>query len=66
MFPPGKPPITLKGSGTLNYDQFGNLRIEIRADEKSADLLRAAGVETRDGTISSDGRDGRRSFIIGP
>ena len=28
---------------------------EIRADEKSADLLRAAGVDTRDGTISSDG-----------
>ena len=56
VFPPGKPPITLKGSGTLNYDEFGNLRIEIRADEKSADLLRAAGIETRDGTISTDGR----------
>lgn len=56
VFPPGKAPIVLKGSGTLNYDEFGNLRIEIRADEKSADLLRAAGIETRDGTISSDGR----------
>jgi hypothetical protein len=56
VFPPGKPTITLKGAGTLNYDEFGNLRIEIRADEKSADLLRAAGIETRDGTISSDGR----------
>lgn len=56
VFPPGKPAIALKGSGTLNYDEFGNLRIEIRADEKSADLLRAAGVEMRDGTISSDGR----------
>jgi hypothetical protein len=56
VFPPGKPAITLKGAGTLNYDEFGNLRIEIRADEKSADLLRAAGVEMRDGTISSDGR----------
>jgi hypothetical protein len=56
VFPPGKPPITLKGSGTLNYDEFGNLRIEIRADEKSADLLRAAGVDIRDGIISSDGR----------
>jgi hypothetical protein len=56
VFPPEKPAITLKGSGTLNYDEFGNLRIEIRADEQSADLLRAAGVETRDGTISSDGR----------
>ncbi len=56
VFPPGKPPITLKGDGTLNYDEFGNLRIEIRADEKSADLLRAAGVDIRDGKISTDGR----------
>ena len=45
VFPPGKPAITLTGAGSLNYDQFGNLRIEIRADEKSADILRAAGVE---------------------
>ena len=56
VFPPGKPPIILKGSGTLDYDDFGNLRIEIRADEQSADLLRAAGIEIRDGLISSDGR----------
>ena len=56
VFPPGKAAITLKGSGTLDYDDFGNLRMEIRADEQSADLLRAAGVEMRDGTISSDGR----------
>jgi hypothetical protein len=56
VFPPGKPVITLKGAGTLNYDEFGNLRIEIRADEKSADLLRAAGIETTDGTIATDGR----------
>ena len=56
MFPPGKPPITLKGSGTLTYDDFGNMRMEIRADQQSADLLRAAGIEIRDGVISSDGR----------
>jgi hypothetical protein len=56
VFPPGKAPIVLKGAGTLNYDDFGNLRIEIRADQKTADLLRAAGIETSDGTISSDGR----------
>jgi hypothetical protein len=35
VFPPGKPAITLKGSGTLAYDDFGNLKIEIRADEQS-------------------------------
>ena len=54
--PAGKACHHAQGAGTLNYDEFGNLRIEIRADEKSADLLRAAGIETRDGTISSDGR----------
>ena len=54
--PPGKSPILLKGSGVMNYDDFGNLRMEIKADQASADLLRAAGIEIRDGVISADGR----------
>jgi hypothetical protein len=54
--PPGKAPIFPKGSGVLNYDDFGNMRMEIRADEAAADLLRAAGINIRDGIISSDGR----------
>ena len=56
VHPPGKPPITPKGSGVLNYDDFGNMRVEIRADEASSDLLRAAGINITDGVISSDGR----------
>jgi hypothetical protein len=56
VYPPGKPPVTLKGSGRLVYDDFGNLRMEIRADEQSADVLRAAGIDIRDGLISTDGR----------
>jgi hypothetical protein len=56
VFQEGKPPIVLKGQGTLNYDQFGNLQVEIRADEQSADLLRASGIEIRDNMISSAGR----------
>ena len=54
--PPGKPPIFPKGSGVLNYDDFGNMRMEIRADEAASDLLRAAGINIRDGIISSNGR----------
>ena len=54
--PPGKPPILLKGSGVLNYDDFGNLHIEIRTDEATSDLLRATGIQISDGIISSDGR----------
>ena len=54
--PPGRPPIALSGSGILNYDSFGNLRMEIRTGEESSDLLRAAGIEIRDGVISTEGR----------
>ncbi len=56
VYPPGKAPIVLKGSGTLTYDEFSNLRMEIRADQSSSDLLRAAGIDIRDGVISSEGR----------
>jgi hypothetical protein len=56
VYPPGKPAVTLTGSGRLVYDDFGNLRMEIRADERSADVLRAAGIDIRDGLISTDGR----------
>ena len=52
---PGKPPIKLKGSGTLTYDNMSNLRMEIRADQDSADALRAAGIDIRDGLISTNG-----------
>lgn len=56
IFPPGKPPIQLKGTGTLNYDEFGNLKIDVRADQASTDLLRDAGIDLKDGVLASDGR----------
>ena len=56
VYPPGKAAIALKGEGTLVYDDMSNLRMEIRADQASADLLRAAGIDIRDGMISTDGR----------
>lgn len=54
--PPGRAPIVLKGSGVLNYDDFGNLRMEIRTDQATSDLLRASGIDIRDGVLSTDGR----------
>ena len=52
----GKPPIVLKGAGTLLYDNMGNLKMDIQADEASADLLRQSGIDIRDNRISTDGR----------
>src|SRR4051794_41980635 len=42
--PAGGKPITLNGKGLLKYDDFGNLEMNIKADEASSDLLRAAGI----------------------
>ena len=56
IYPPGKQPIQLKGSGTLSYDEFGNLKIDVRADEASTDLLRDAGIDLKDGVLASSGR----------
>ena len=56
VLPPGKPSVNLKGQGTLVYDDFGNLDVQIRTDEQSADALRAAGIEIHDNMISSSGR----------
>jgi hypothetical protein len=54
--PPGKAPIAVKGSGTLDYDDFGNLRMELRADQATSDALRAAGIDMREGVVSTEGR----------
>ena len=56
VFPQGGAPVALKGQGTLTYDEFGNLQMEIRTDEKTADVLRAAGIDIRDNAISTSGR----------
>lgn len=54
--PPGGKPITLKGTGVLNYDDFGNLEMNVKADEASSDLLRAGGIVIPDGVIRTSGR----------
>ena len=56
VHPPQRPVVPVKGSGTLSYDAFGNLTIEIRTDVATSDQLRAAGIAIQDGVISSKGR----------
>jgi len=57
--PAGQPPIELikGGSGTLSYDAFGNMDMQIRVtDAKIADDLRRAGVPLNEGVLSTTGR----------
>ena len=56
VFPPDGAPITLKGTGILTFDEFGNLNIDIRADSASTAILEKAGIRTAEGTWSTSGR----------
>ncbi len=56
VMPPGRQPLTVKGSGTLVFDEFANLRMELRPDAQSADLLAQAGIPSENGVISQEGR----------
>jgi hypothetical protein len=56
VYPPGGAPVRLTGQGTLVYDNFGNLQMDLRPDEKAAALLERAGVTTRQGVVSTSGR----------
>ncbi len=56
VYPAAGEPIRLSGAGTLEYDEFSNLKIEIRTDPATAERLRVAGMQTNGGVLSSDGR----------
>jgi hypothetical protein len=56
VFPPGRDPIRVPGQGTLVYDAYGNLRMDIRVDAATGKALTAAGIPIEKGTLSTDGR----------
>jgi hypothetical protein len=56
VYPPGRDPIVLQGAGTMVYDDFGNLNVEIRVGPAGAGLLEQAGISTDQGVLSSSGR----------
>ena len=48
--------VQAKGTGTLVYDDFGNLQMDLRVDEASAALMQKAGIPVEKGRFSSSGR----------
>jgi hypothetical protein len=53
---PGKPPVILKNEGTLTYDAFGNLTIEIYVDPETAKTLAEGGIHTTKGVLITSGK----------
>jgi hypothetical protein len=56
VMPPGKAPIVVTGQGTLVYDDFGNLEMEIRVDQPTALQLESVGIPSAKGRLSMKGR----------
>jgi hypothetical protein len=57
VFPAGGKSVLLKGNGTLNYDAFGNLDMQIRVEDRNtSEELARAGIPIDKGMISTTGR----------
>lgn len=53
---PGREPLAMKGSGMLVFDEFGNLKMELRTDGPTGDLLAEAGIPNDRGVVMQEGR----------
>ena len=53
--PPGGDLIQVNGEGTLLFDDFGNLEMEIRTDETTGQTLSDAGIPVEKGRLSVKG-----------
>lgn len=56
LFPPNEPAIHVVGSGTLLYDNFANMTVDLRIDSATAKMFERIGIPAPDGVISTTGR----------
>jgi hypothetical protein len=56
IFPAEGAPVRVQGSGTLIYDDYGNLTMDVQADDASVRALERSGIRTTPGAFSSKGR----------
>ena len=56
VFPAGKPPVPVQGQGTVVYDDYSNLTMDVRVDDASVKALQAAGVEVVNNSFHTEGR----------
>jgi len=56
IYPPSAAPIEMKGNGTLIYDDFGNLSMNLVPNAATAAVLQKAGIPLENGRFASKGR----------
>jgi hypothetical protein len=56
LFPPGEPPIHEAASGILNYDEYSNLKVDLKLTPAAVKLAQKIGIPiTPDGTLTTTG-----------
>ena len=53
---PGQKPIPVLGAGSMVYDNFGNMTIDIRVDPPTAAMLEKVGISTVKGSLYTQGK----------
>jgi hypothetical protein len=56
LYPPGQPVLHLNGTGTLVYDDYSNLNMELKADEATSQVVAKAGINMENGVFVQKGR----------
>jgi hypothetical protein len=56
LHPPGKDPVTVAAQGTVTYDDFSNLTMDVRADGAAVEALKSAGIAATNTGFSTSGR----------
>jgi hypothetical protein len=56
VFPPNERPIHAVGSGTLIYDEFANMTVDMKVDNATALLFEQVGIPVRNGVVSTKGK----------
>jgi|SRR5215510_12351471 len=56
VFPPNGSPIHAKRTGTLVYDEFANMTVDLRVDNDTALLFEQVGIPVRNGVVSTKGK----------
>lgn len=56
LFPPNQQPIHAAATGSMVYDDFGNMEVEMRLNPATATLAEGIGIHAPNGVVSTTGR----------
>ncbi len=55
IFPPGQAPIHAAATGSMTYDDFGNMDVELRLNPATTKLAEGIGIQAPKGVVSTTG-----------